>query len=103
MMYEMRKKAKPTLLPTQGIFNLPHHIDMVWEELSFDEYVSYAQRRNGLAKCYGNDGIRTPVSMVTNPVPYPTELSPQPIRLHCHKLILVLIWTSNSNNQTTKS
>ena len=28
MMYEMKeeKKKHPTLLPTQGIFNLPHHI-----------------------------------------------------------------------------
>ena len=30
MMYEMRRrKPKPTLLPTQVIFNLPHHIGMV--------------------------------------------------------------------------
>ena len=28
---EMRKKPKATLLPTQGIFNLPHHIGQVWE------------------------------------------------------------------------
>ena len=29
-MHEMRRrKPKPTLLPTQGIFNLPHHIGMV--------------------------------------------------------------------------
>ena len=30
------------LLPTQRIFNLPHHIGMVWEGLAFD--VSYAQQ-----------------------------------------------------------
>ena len=30
MMDEMRrKKPEPTLLPAQGIFNLPHHIGMV--------------------------------------------------------------------------
>ena len=30
MMYEMgRRKPKLTLLPTQGIFNLPHHIGTV--------------------------------------------------------------------------
>ena len=30
MMYEMRRrKPVPTLLLTQGIFNLPHHIGMV--------------------------------------------------------------------------
>ena len=48
MMYEMRKKPEPTLLPTQGIFNLPNYIDMVWEELAFDDAVSYTQRGNGL-------------------------------------------------------
>ena len=29
MMYEMRRKPKPTLLLTQGIYNLAHHINMV--------------------------------------------------------------------------
>ena len=49
MMYEMRKtKPEPTLLPTQGIFNLPHHIGMVEKELAFDDHVSYTQRGNGL-------------------------------------------------------
>ena len=28
MMYEMRRKPKPTLLPTQGIFNRTHHVSM---------------------------------------------------------------------------
>ena len=46
MMYEMRGH-KPTL-PTQGIFNLQHHISMVWEELAIDDAVSYIQRGNGL-------------------------------------------------------
>ena len=44
MMYEMRRiKAKPTLLPTQAIFNLPHHIGMVCEELADGDVVSYTQ------------------------------------------------------------
>ena len=36
------------LLPPQGIFNLPHHVSMVWEQLAFDDAVSYTQRGNGL-------------------------------------------------------
>ena len=41
MMYEMRwRKPKPTLLPMQAIFNLPHHIGMVWKELAFEESIS---------------------------------------------------------------
>ena len=45
MMYEMRRrKPEFILLPTQGIFNLPHHIDMTWKELAFDDAVSYTQR-----------------------------------------------------------
>ena len=48
-MYEMRRrKAEPTLLATQGIFNLPHHVGTVWEELAFDDAVSYEKRGNGL-------------------------------------------------------
>ena len=47
MMYEMRRPV-PTLLPTQGIFNLPHHIGMVCEELAFDDDdVSCTQWGNG--------------------------------------------------------
>ena len=49
MMYEMRKrKAEPILLPTHGIFNLTLHTIMVWEELAFDDAVSYAQLGNAL-------------------------------------------------------
>ena len=49
MMCEMkRKKPEHTLLPTQGIFKLPHHIGMVLEELAFDNAASYTQRGNGL-------------------------------------------------------
>ena len=41
VVYEMRRrKPEPTPLPTQRILNLPHHIDMVWEELAFDNAVS---------------------------------------------------------------
>ena len=47
MMYEMRKrKPKPTLSPTQGIFNLSHHTGMLFEELAFDDAVSYTQQEN---------------------------------------------------------
>ena len=49
MMYEMRRrKPKPTSLPTQGIFNLAHHISMVGEKLAVDYAVSCTQRGNGL-------------------------------------------------------
>ena len=59
MMYEMRKRIlKPTLLPTQVIFNLPHHIGMIWEEHSGEMDCS-------TAKCYGTDGIRQPHALIT--------------------------------------
>ena len=42
MMYEMsRRKPEPTHLPTQAIFNLEHNIGMIWENLAFDDAVSY--------------------------------------------------------------
>ena len=49
-MYEMRRrKREPTLLSTQGFFNLPHHMGMAREELAFDDAVSYyTQQGNGL-------------------------------------------------------
>ena len=41
MMYEVRRrKPEPTLLHTQEIFNLPHHIGIEWEELAFGDPVS---------------------------------------------------------------
>ena len=44
MMNEMRtRKSKPTLLPTQWIFNLAHHTGIVWKELAFGDDVSYTQ------------------------------------------------------------
>ena len=55
MMYEMRRrKPEPIFSLTQGIFNLSHHIGMIWNELAFDDYT---QRGNGLdtAKCYSCD------------------------------------------------
>ena len=49
MTYEMRRrKPEPTLLPTQLIFYLLHHIGMVREDLAFDDAVNYAQQGNGL-------------------------------------------------------
>ena len=53
-------KPKSTLLTTWGIFNLPHHIDMVWEELAFDDTISYTQ-----IHVIAMTGIRTPVPRVT--------------------------------------
>ena len=38
-----RWKPEPTLLPTQEIVNLPHHIGIVREELAFDGAISYTQ------------------------------------------------------------
>ena len=38
------RKPKRTLLQTQGIFNLPHHIYMVWEQMAFDDAVRYTQQ-----------------------------------------------------------
>ena len=35
ILYEMRRKSKPTLLLTQGIFKLPHHLGMVLEQLAY--------------------------------------------------------------------
>ena len=46
MMYEMRGKPEPTLLPTQGIFSLPYHIGMVWEQLAFDDTISSGENPN---------------------------------------------------------
>ena len=44
MVYEMRRrKPKHTLLLTQWIFNLPHHIDVLREEHAFDDALSYTQ------------------------------------------------------------
>ena len=50
MIYEMRRRRKPdpTLLLINWIFNLPHHIGMVREELAFDDALSYSQQGNGL-------------------------------------------------------
>ena len=71
MMYEMRRrKPEPTLLPTQGIFTIPHHIGMVWEELAFGDTVSYTQWGNGVnaqLNVIAITGVRTPVPRVTYP------------------------------------
>ena len=53
MMHEMRRrKHEPTRLPTQQIFNLPQHIGMGGEELSFADTVGYTQWGNGLQHSY---------------------------------------------------
>ena len=49
MMHEIRRrKPEPTFLPSEEIFNLPHHIGMVSEELAFDGIVSHTWQGNGL-------------------------------------------------------
>ena len=54
MMYEMRRrKPETTFLPTQGIFNLPHHA-VVWKELAFDDAVNQ-EMECSTAKYYGSD------------------------------------------------
>ena len=49
MMYEMkRRKPESIFLLTQGIFNLPHHIGMLYDVAFDNDTVSYTQRGNGL-------------------------------------------------------
>ena len=68
MMYEMRRRnLEPTLLPTQGIFNLQHHICMEGEERAFNDAVSYSQRGNRVGiemTCQCLDG-----SIITSVIP----------------------------------
>ena len=62
------RKPEPTLLLTQGIFYLPHHIGMVWEELDFDNAVSYTQRGNEKSakqRVTAGTGTRTAVLWIT--------------------------------------
>ena len=49
MMYEMRMiKPEPTPLLTQWILNFPHIIGMLlWEELAFDDTVTYRSTQLG--------------------------------------------------------
>ena len=74
MMYKMRRrKPELTLFPIDGIFDLPHHIGLViWEELAFDNAVSNTQWGKWIAEqlnVMAMNGIRTPVTRATNPVP----------------------------------
>ena len=61
------EEPEPTLLPTQAIFNLPHHIGMVEDELAFDDYASYAQWGDGLLDVITATKIHTPVPRITYP------------------------------------
>ena len=66
-MYEMRRrKPAPTLLPTPGIFDLPHKIadDSVKCKLYTAGKLTAAQ-----LTVITMTGIRTPVPMVTYPAP----------------------------------
>jgi hypothetical protein len=40
MRWGWNRKSKPRLLPTLRMLNLPHQIDMVWEQLAFEKAVS---------------------------------------------------------------
>ena len=56
-MFQLYHGGEPTLLPTQGIFNLPYHIGIVWEELAFDDALSYIQSKEmdcSTVKCYSS-------------------------------------------------
>ena len=65
MMPEMRRrKPEPTLLPTERIFNLPHHIDMVREERAFVDVVA-GEMDCSTAKCYNSDPGLAPVPRIT--------------------------------------
>ena len=57
MMFEIRtRKPERTLLPTEGIFNLPHHVGLVWEELAFDDTVIHSREMDcSIAKCYNRE------------------------------------------------
>ena len=48
-MHEISRKLELTVLPIQGIFNLPHHICMVWEELAFDDAVKLYKARKWIS------------------------------------------------------
>ena len=78
--YMRMRKLEPTLLPTQGSFNLPHHISMAWEELAFDDTRLYIMGKWIAAhvNVIAVTRIRTPVLSVTYPTLNPTEPTPHP-------------------------
>ena len=56
--YEMsRRKPEPTLPPTQAFFNLAHHKGMAWEELAFDDAVTYTKRGNDCSTWFWEIGV----------------------------------------------
>ena len=70
MIYELRRRnPQPTLLQCQGMFNLPQHIGMVWEELAFDETKLYTVAKWIAAQlsAIAVAGIRTLVPRVRYP------------------------------------
>ena len=46
--WDEEEKALAYTFTDSRIFNLPHHICLVWQELAFDDDISYTQWRNGL-------------------------------------------------------
>jgi hypothetical protein len=71
---EMRwgRKSEPTPLPTQGMFHLPHHLDMVWEKLAFDNSVSLhsGEIECSKVKCSASSGNWTPNLRISSPKCY---------------------------------
>ena len=61
-----RRKLEPTHLLTQGIFNLWHHIGMVWEELAFGDTKLYTVMEIQIGRGDGM-GNRTTDLQMRNP------------------------------------
>ena len=93
-----RTKPEPTFLPTQGTFNLPHHIGMIWGELVFIDAVSYTQQEKWIAaqlNVMAVAKILTPIPSVTRTAPKPTEPSSHP---EAHRLPVFVC--ANAQKQT---
>ena len=48
----MRGGGESLSLQSEEIVNLRHHIGMVWEELAFNDTLSYTEQRNELQHSY---------------------------------------------------
>ena len=58
------RKPEPTLLPTQRILKLPHHIDMLREQLAFadaDKWYTVVEIQIGRGDCMGNQTTNTQI------------------------------------------
>ena len=83
----MRWEESPSLHFYWLIFNLPHHIGMVWEELAFNDAVSYSVGKWIAAQLniIAVTGIHTPVPRVIYSALKSTELSPHPLIVNAGK------------------